>query len=185
MKERDVLLSASLEHTLRIWNLDTFECIWISNDVKFGMINNIIQLINDRVIIEGGDKEIIIVNIDKCNIEKKVFSIQFNEHFLYSIKPVLLLDKEKQIVLCKCDEELFLILNLKEQTTKIIKYQVDNQKDKLFFDNEGNIVSFISETLSNNTHFKSSIKSKLEILNDRIILFYIKFNQNIFLIICI
>ena len=137
MKERDVLLSASLEHTLRLWNLDTFECIWISNDVKFG--------INDRVIIEGGDKEIIIVNIDKCNIEKKVFSIQFNEHFLYSIKPVLLLDKEKQIVLCKCDEELFLILNLKEQTTKIIKYQVDNQKDKLFFDNEGNIVSFISE----------------------------------------
>ena len=31
--------------------------------------------------------------------------------FLYSIKPVLLLDKEKQIVLCKCDEELFLMLN--------------------------------------------------------------------------
>lgn len=65
MKERYVLLSASLDHTLRIWNLDTFECIWVSNGVKFGMINNIIQLDNDRVIIEGEDKEIIIVNIDK------------------------------------------------------------------------------------------------------------------------
>ena len=59
-------------------------------------------------------------------------------------------------MLCKCNYELFLILNIK-QNTKIIKYQVDNPLDKLFFDNEGNRVSFMSEESIYQWNFKYNI----------------------------
>ena len=59
-------------------------------------------------------------------------------------------------MLCKCNYVLFLILNIK-QSTKIIKYQVDNPLDKLFFDNEGNRVSFMSEESIYQWNFKYNI----------------------------
>ena len=71
IKERDIMISGSDNRTLRFWNMSTYQCDTLFEEVECCSINSLYQLDKDRVIV-GGSKSFCIVNIDKCVIEKKI-----------------------------------------------------------------------------------------------------------------
>ena len=69
IKERDVMLSGSLDEKLRIWNMSTYQCDKVIEGVDYCF--SLYQIDKDRVIV-GGIDSFSIVNIDKGIIEKRI-----------------------------------------------------------------------------------------------------------------
>ena len=64
IKERDILISASYDKTLRLWNMSTYQCVTvIQEEFSYDLLYSID---NNQIILNGYD----ILNIDKCMIEK-------------------------------------------------------------------------------------------------------------------
>ena len=71
LTERNKLLSVSVDKTLRLWDISTYQCETIIENVEMSNVNSLYQIDNDRVIV-GGMKTIFIVNIVRCVIEKTI-----------------------------------------------------------------------------------------------------------------
>ena len=71
MKARDIMISGSNDFTLRLWNILTYQCVTVIEEIKCVSTNSLYQIDNNRVIV--GERETFsIVNIDKCVIEKTI-----------------------------------------------------------------------------------------------------------------
>ena len=71
LKGKEILIFVSRDNTLRKWNLSTYHCDKIINQVYCSCTsNNMLEIEHNRVII-GGYKEITVVNIFNDNIEQK------------------------------------------------------------------------------------------------------------------
>ena len=95
MKERDIMLSESIDETLHLWNMSTYQCDKVIEGVDYCFINSLYQIDKDRVIV-GEHKSFCIVNIDKCVIEKRinVKSIEYVYCFLKF--------RDNKTILCGC-----------------------------------------------------------------------------------
>ena len=51
IKERDIMLSGSYESVLRVWNMPTYQCIAVIENLRWRTANGIYQIDNNRVII--------------------------------------------------------------------------------------------------------------------------------------
>ena len=71
IKERDIMISGSIDGTLHLWNMSTYQCDKVINGVYCCWTNALYQIDNDRVIV-GYKNEFYIVNIDKCVVEKTI-----------------------------------------------------------------------------------------------------------------
>ena len=73
LKDKDILISGSWDDddTLRKWNLLTYQCDKIINNVKCCFRNSLLEIDNNRIIV-GGCKVITIVNISNDIIEHQI-----------------------------------------------------------------------------------------------------------------
>ena len=55
IKEKDIMISGSLDRTIRLWNMSTYQCMKVIEEVECIDNNSLYQIDNDRVIV-GGDK---------------------------------------------------------------------------------------------------------------------------------
>ena len=76
------MLSGSYESVLRVWNMPTYQCIAVIENVRWRTANGIYQIDNNRVII-GGMDSITAFNIDKYIIEDKIVDKFFNTMYCF------------------------------------------------------------------------------------------------------
>ena len=71
IKEKDIMISGSLDRTIRLWNMSTYQCMTVIEEVECIDNNSLYQIDNERVIV-GGENSFYIVNIVKCVVEKTI-----------------------------------------------------------------------------------------------------------------
>ena len=108
IKDRDILLSVSLDNSLRLWNMSTYQCYKIIDGVEISWNNSLYQIDNDRVII-GGKNKFSIINIDKCVIEKTI-----EDNVFENVRCFLKL-RDNNTILCGCDNGLFCFYNMNKE----------------------------------------------------------------------
>ena len=108
LKENDILLSESLDFTLRFWDLPIYQCNTIIKTKECFFCNSFVELVNNRIVI-GGKIIIIIINISKGIIERQIENEKLG--FVYSL--IQLRDGN---ILCGLYKGLSCIYDLKENT---------------------------------------------------------------------
>ena len=124
IKERDIMISGSgsLDRTLRLWNMSTYQCDNVIEGVECSSINSLYQIDKDRVIV-GGFILICIVNIDECVIEKTI-----EDRALGYVNCFLKLRYNKTI-LCGCEYNgKFCFYNIKTEEYRITR---NNHKEEI------------------------------------------------------
>ena len=82
LKDKDILISGSDDdNTLRKWNLLTYQCMKIINNVYCCFRNSLLEIDNNRIIV-GGCNVITIVNISNDIIEYQIKNDKLN--YVYS-----------------------------------------------------------------------------------------------------
>ena len=116
------MISGSIDGTLRLWNMSTYQCETVIKGVECNNTNSIYQIDKDRVIV-GGYKEFTIVNIDKCLIEKTMI-----DQSLSDVKCFLKL-RDNKTILCGCGGGHFCFYDMKKE-----KYTTtqDNHKEHIY-----------------------------------------------------
>ena len=116
IRERNMMISGSWDDCdngkLRLWNLDTYQCVSVIKDVESWLTHALYQIDECRV-ISGGSETFSIVNIDKGIIEKTIRdkSLPFVNCFIKL--------RDNKTILCGCDEGLFCYYDM--ETQKYIK----------------------------------------------------------------
>ena len=105
IQEMDILLSVSLDNTIRLWNMSTYQCSKVIDGVEISWNNALYRIDNDRVII-GGKNKFSIINIDKCVIETTIEDRAFE-----NVRCFLKL-RDNKTILCGCDNGLFCFYNM-------------------------------------------------------------------------
>lgn len=111
LKDKEILISGSLDNTLRIWNLLTYQCDKIINDIPCCWNNSILELDNKTTII-GGKNTLTMLNVSNFEIEDTI-----KNHQLGFVSSLILL-KENHI-LCGCDEGKMCLFDKKTKTIQI------------------------------------------------------------------
>ena len=70
LKGKEILISGARDKTFRIWNILTYQCATIINEIFCSMSNSLLELNNNRIIV-GEDKSVAIINLDKYYIEHR------------------------------------------------------------------------------------------------------------------
>ena len=132
IRERNTLISGSSDENyigkLRLWNLDTYQCVSVIKDVDCWVSCGLYQIDECRV-ISGGRKTFSIVNIDKGIIEKTI-----NDESLSYVNCFIKLRDNKTII-CGCDEGVFCYYDMETQKYIKEKKHDDHVVDILEIDN--------------------------------------------------
>ena len=107
LKDKDILISESDDNTLRKWNLLTYQCDKIINNV-WCYKNSLLEIDNNRIIV-GGIGIITIVNISNDIIEHQIE----NDKLSYVYSFVQLRDGN---ILCGCENGLICLYDIKLNT---------------------------------------------------------------------
>ena len=140
IKERDIIISGSWDETLRLWNISTYQCITVIEEVECWSTNALYQIDKDRVIV-GGSDSFRIVNIDKCVIEKKI-----KDRELDYVNCFLKLRDNKTII-CGCDNGIFCFDDTKTEVYKITENNNDNIIDLLLMDDNTFLTCSLDKTI--------------------------------------
>lgn len=101
LKMKEILISVSDDNTLRTWNLNTYQCSTIINNIRCRSTNCLIEIEDGRVII-GGNRKIIVVNINQCKI------LQVIENNFLSLLYSLMILRDGN-VLCGCKYQMCIL----------------------------------------------------------------------------
>ena len=134
IKDRDILISGSLDKTLRLWNMTTYQCDQAIEEVQCGSINSIYQIDKDRVIV-GGHNSFSIVNIDKCVIEKTIKddSLGYVDCFLKL--------RDNRTILCGCKDGTFCFYDMNTEQYTITKKNHNSVISDLLFVDDNTFLS--------------------------------------------
>lgn len=110
VKEKDLLVSASTDKTLRLWSISTYQCISIITDISICWINALYQIDSERVIVGAKDR-FFIVNIEKRIIENKIF-IEGAGCFSSFLKL-----RDNKTVICGCNKGKLIYYNTETRFT--------------------------------------------------------------------
>ena len=119
LKDKDILISGSLDKTLRKWNLLTYQCISIIKNVDCAYSNSLLEIDNNRIIV-GGKNVITIVNISNDIIEYQIRNDKLN--YVYSF--VQLRDGN---ILCGCKHGLIFLYDIKLNTLSFRQERIHNE----------------------------------------------------------
>ena len=119
IKERDIMISGSEDDTLLLWNMSTYQCMTVMEGVYCCWINALYQIDKDRVIV-GGKNSFSIVNIDKCEIEKRI-----EDKSLGYVRCFLKL-RDNKTILCGCRNGIFFFYDMKREESRITKNNHNN-----------------------------------------------------------
>lgn len=136
LKETDILLSCSIDNTLRWWRADSYECTHINDKVYCCSKNSLYQIDSERVIV-GDYSKIYIINIFTYQIENFIKDEKFG-----NVCSFLLLRNGK--ILCNCDKEQQCIYDI-----HINSYEIKQKSHRDLVTNviEINEHSFITSSL--------------------------------------
>lgn len=113
LKQKEILVSASCDYTLRIWNLVSYQFKTGIEKVSATGGNCMVEIDNDKLIV-GGKEIIQIINCSTYEIESSVSCP--------SVATInSLVELESGVVLCGCYKGIFLIYYQEENTYKEIK----------------------------------------------------------------
>ena len=118
IKEKDIVISASSNGKLCLWNMSTYKSVKVIEGVECSSTNALYQIDKDRVIV-GGMSSFCIVNIDKYAIEK----IIKDEQMIYVHCFLQLRDKTSILGEC-CYYGLFCLYDMKTK-----QYKIKNHKN--------------------------------------------------------
>ena len=120
IKEKDIMISGSIDGTLLLWNMSSYQCNKTIKGVHCCWTNALYQIDNDRVIV-GEENAFYIVNIDKCVVEKTIKdeSLGFVNCFLKL--------RDNNTILCGCDSGQLCYYDLITEKYSISKN--NHQKD--------------------------------------------------------
>ena len=130
LKGKDKLISGGNDNYICIWNISTYKCEIIMKGVSCSYSNGMIEIDNNTIMV-GGEKTIVIINVDKNRIERKIK--QNNINYVYSL--MKLRDGK---ILCGCKTGVLGIYNIK--------------LNNFFFPNHKAHKSTITDLLRINTH---------------------------------
>ena len=107
------MLSESLDETLHLWNMSTYQCDKVIEGVERCLTNSLYQIYKDRVIVSGVNS-FSIVNIDKCVIEKRIEdeSLGFDCFLKF---------RDNKTILCGCKYGRFCFYDMNTEQYKIAK----------------------------------------------------------------
>ena len=114
IKEKDIVISASSNGKLCLWNMSTYKSVKVIEGVECSSINALYQIDKDRVIV-GGKNKYYIVNIDKCVIEKKI------EDESFGFVNCFLKLRDNYTILCGCSDGIFCLYDMNTEEYKITK----------------------------------------------------------------
>ena len=121
IQDRDIMISGSNDFTLSLWNILTYQCVTVIEEINCVSTNSLYQIDNNRVIV--GERETFsIVNIDKCVIEKTTKDESFG------IVNCSLKLRDNKTILVGCDYGTFFYdMRTKQYEVKdIIEYPISN-----------------------------------------------------------
>ena len=119
LKDKDILISGSDDKTLRKWNLLTYQCDKIINNVECWYSNSLLEIDNNRIIV-GGKNVITIVNISNDIIEHQIE----NDKLSYVWSLIQLRDGN---ILCGCWNGLICLYDIKLNTLSIREKKTHNK----------------------------------------------------------
>ena len=122
IKERDMMISGTLNAELGLWNMSTYQCKTVIKGVACHYTNSLYQIDKDRVIV-GGFTEFSIVNIDKYVIEKKI-----KDKSLEAVQCFIKL-RDNHTILCGCGKGQFCLYDL---NTEEYKTTENNHKREIY-----------------------------------------------------
>ena len=96
IKERDIMISGSNDKRLCLWNMSTYQCEKVIEEVEC-CFTKLYQIDKDRVIV-GGTDSFCIVNINKCVIEKRIEDDSLS--YVYCFLKL----RDNNTILCGCSE---------------------------------------------------------------------------------
>ena len=119
LKDKDILISGSYyDNTLRKWNLLTYQCDEIINNVDCYYNNSLLEIDNNRIIV-GGGRVITIVNISNDIIEHQIE----NDKLDYVWSLIQLRDGN---ILCGCKNGFICLYDIKLNTLSFREKKINN-----------------------------------------------------------
>ena len=141
IKERDIMVSGSVDETIRFWNMSTYQCESVISCLKSYAVHSIYQIDCNRVII-GGIKTFSVVNINTMRIEKTIKDESLEYIFCFAKL------KDNNTILCGCSRGMFCFYDMKTQQYQITKeYHSDDINCLLVLDDNRIISSSSDKTM--------------------------------------
>ena len=140
IKERDIMISGSIDGTLLLWNMSSYQCNKTIKGVYCCWTNALYQIDNDRVIV-GAKNGFYIVNIDKCVKEQTVSSesLGFVACFLKL--------RDNNTILCGCGSGQLCYYDLITEKYSISKNNHQKDIDALLVINDKSFLSCSDDSL--------------------------------------
>ena len=139
IKERDVMISGSINETLHLWNMSTYQCITVIEGVYCFSNNSLYQIDKDRVIV-GEHNSFSIVNIDKCIIEKIIKDESIGYVFCF------LMLRDNKTILCGCEYGIFYFYDMNTEQYKITKNNHNDDITALLLIDDNTFLSCSEDT---------------------------------------
>lgn len=118
LKNKKILVSVSKDDTLRKWNLSSYKCVTIIQNVNCFSCNGLLEFDINKVIV-GGKYKITMVNLDKDFIEQVYSSVNLE----YFNSFMILRDGN---ILCGGENGMTCIYNIKTNTASFKKDRIHN-----------------------------------------------------------
>ena len=134
IKERDIMISGSIDGTLRMWNMSTYQCDTMVIGVVCSWINSLYQIDDDRVIV-GKKNKFSIVNITKCSIENSITDKGFGSVLCF------LKLRDNNTIICGCDNRIFCFYDMKDKKYSINNNNHDSSIEDLLSINDNTFIS--------------------------------------------
>lgn len=122
-KKRNLLISSFGDETLKLWDMNTYQCVSVIEGVDCYWINSLYIIHNDKVIV-GSNNQITIVDINKCIIEDTI-----EDNILGHVNCFIML-RDNRTILCGCDGGKFCLYDIETRKRVII----DNVEKGAIFD---------------------------------------------------
>ena len=119
LKDKDILISGSWDNTLRKWNLLTYQCVKIINNV-WCYNNSLLEIDNNRIIV-GGYNVITIVNISNDIIEHQIENYKLDRAYSF-------LKLRDGNILCGCSNGLICLYDIKLNTLSFRQEKIHKER---------------------------------------------------------
>ena len=120
MKEKNMIVSLSRDNTVRVWSLETFQCVSVIEGMSGYMKNQLVKLDEERCVVSE-QFLMTVVDIAKAKIIKRM------NHYVF-VEPNKFVYLRDNVMLCGC-RMAFCYLNIKNLSYSMKFYGV---KDKLY-----------------------------------------------------
>lgn len=115
IKEKNILISGSVDSTMRLWSMSSYQCISIIDEV-YCCSTNALYRVDDNRVIAGFNRGLILVNFDKCVIEYRI-----RKNIEIGMVLCFMKLKDNKTILCGCEHGHFCLFDIETKKYKVIQ----------------------------------------------------------------